>query len=47
MFLRLILILLLSTTALDAQGYGARLGTVKRGGKVSFEPRGPGARRGG
>ena len=42
MFLRLILILLLSTTALDAQGYGARLGTVKRGGKVSFEPRGPG-----
>ena len=25
-----------------AQDYGARLGTVQRGGKVSFEPRGPG-----
>jgi len=27
---------------LHAQDYGARLGTVKRGGKVSFEPAGPG-----
>ena len=27
---------------LDAQDYGARLGTVQRGGKVSFEPTGPG-----
>ena len=25
-----------------AQDYGSRLGTVKRGGRVSFEPRGPG-----
>ncbi len=28
--------------ALDAQTYGSRLGTIKRGGKVSFEPTGPG-----
>ncbi|NKB69602.1 MAG: hypothetical protein GKR89_21235 [Candidatus Latescibacteria bacterium] len=28
--------------AVQAQNYGARLGTVQRGGKVSFEPRGPG-----
>lgn len=28
--------------AVYAQEYGARLGTVKRGGKVSFEPQGPG-----
>ena len=27
---------------LDAQDYGARLGTVQRGGKVSFEPTGTG-----
>ena len=27
---------------LDAQDYGARLGTVQRGGRVSFEPTGPG-----
>ncbi|MEW6751659.1 MAG: hypothetical protein AB1505_11895 [Candidatus Latescibacterota bacterium] len=26
----------------SAQDYGARLGTVKRGGTVSFEPMGPG-----
>ena len=25
-----------------AQEYGSRLGTIKRGGKVSFEPTGPG-----
>jgi hypothetical protein len=29
-------------SAADAQEYGARLGTVQRGGKVTFEPRGPG-----
>ena len=44
MSLRLILLVLLcyAPPTLDAQDYGARLGTVKRGGKVSFEPRGPG-----
>ena len=35
-------VLLLLPLPLVAQDYGARLGTVKRGGKVSFEPRGPG-----
>ena len=30
------------TSLVHAQDYGARLGTVKRGGKVSFEPSGPG-----
>ena len=35
-------VLLLLPLPLAAQDYGARLGTVKRGGKVSFEPRGPG-----
>ncbi|MGB1716788.1 MAG: hypothetical protein ACPHO6_01465, partial [Candidatus Latescibacterota bacterium] len=34
--------LLLSTALVDAQTYGSRLGTVKRGGKVSFDPTGPG-----
>ena len=34
--------LLLSTASVDAQTYGSRLGTVKRGGKVSFDPTGPG-----
>ena len=28
--------------AVEAQTYGTRLGTVKRGCKVSFEPSGPG-----
>ncbi|MEW6754533.1 MAG: hypothetical protein AB1505_26655 [Candidatus Latescibacterota bacterium] len=28
--------------ALEAQDYGARLGTVQRGGRVTFEPTGPG-----
>ena len=36
------LYLLLQPGLLAAQDYGSRLGTVKRGGKVSFEPRGPG-----
>ncbi|MFT5377646.1 MAG: hypothetical protein ACI906_004486, partial [Candidatus Latescibacterota bacterium] len=36
------LLTLLLAPALDAQNYGTRLGTVKRGGKVSFEPSGPG-----
>ena len=35
-------VMVLSPLVLVAQDYGARLGTVKRGGKVSFEPRGPG-----
>ncbi len=39
----LALCLLLGTaTTVAAQDYGARLGTVKRGGRVSFEPTGPG-----
>ena len=39
------LILLLAAPLLDAaqaQDYGARLGTVQRGGRVSYEPQGPG-----
>ena len=36
------LLLLVVAYAIGAQEYGARLGTVKRGGKVSFEPQGPG-----
>ena len=36
------LALLLAASALGAQDYGARLGNVKRGGKVSWEPTGPG-----
>ena len=39
----LALCLLLGTAmTVAAQDYGARLGTVKRGGRVSFEPTGPG-----
>ena len=34
--------ILLCLNAAWAQDYGVRLGTVKRGGKVSFEPTGPG-----
>ena len=37
-----ILTILLLAAAAGAQDYGARLGTVKRGGRVSFEPTGPG-----
>ena len=40
--MKLLLILLLATTALEAQEFGTRLGAVQRGGRVSFEPRGPG-----
>ncbi len=35
-------VLALPSTPLSAQDYGTRLGTVQRGGKVSFEPSGPG-----
>ena len=28
--------------AAQAQDYGARLGTIQRGGRVTYEPRGPG-----
>ena len=38
----ILVVLLVGATGLHAQEYGARLGTVKRGGKVSFEPQGPG-----
>ena len=40
----LLALLLIAALAMQAraQDYGTRLGTVKRGGKVSFEPRGPG-----
>ena len=34
--------LVIVASALQGQEYGARLGTVQRGGKVSFEPTGPG-----
>ena len=34
--------LLLAAPALEAQEFGARLGTVTRGGRVTFEPAGPG-----
>jgi len=37
-----LLLLVLWSIDAPAQEYGARLGTVKRGGKVSFEPTGPG-----
>ena len=36
------LVFILLATALSAQDYGTRLGNVQRGGKVSFEPTGPG-----
>jgi hypothetical protein len=40
---KLLLICALFTPfSLQAQEYGARLGTVQRGGQVSYEPRGPG-----
>ena len=37
-----LLILVFSATSIGAQDYGARIGTVQRGGKVSFEPTGSG-----
>jgi hypothetical protein len=37
-----LLVLVLSGPSLWGQEYGARLGTVQRGGKVSYEPTGPG-----
>ena len=37
-----LLALVFSATTIGAQDYGARLGTVQRGGKVSFEPTGSG-----
>ncbi len=36
------LCLLVSTRPILAQEYGARLGTIKQGGGVYFEPQGPG-----
>ena len=36
------LLLVLAAASVAAQEYGARLGTVQRGGKVTFEPTGPG-----
>ena len=36
------LLFMLTLSAATAQDYGARLGTVQRGGKVTFEPTGPG-----
>ena len=36
------LVFILLATALSAQDYGTRLGNIQRGGKVSFEPTGPG-----
>jgi len=38
----ILLILLIEVTGVQAQDYGVRLGTVKRGGQVSYEPTGPG-----
>jgi hypothetical protein len=38
----LLALYLLAGSELDAQDYGSRLGNVKRGGKVSWEPTGPG-----
>ena len=38
----LIMVLGMAVNAAQAQDYGARLGTVTRGGRVSFEPTGPG-----
>ena len=42
MFWTAIAILWLGSAAAEAQEYGARTGTVKRGGVVSFEPQGAG-----
>ena len=42
MLKRLLIYLLLAALPLGAQEYGTRLGQVKRGGRVSFEPAGPG-----
>jgi len=42
MLQRLLTALLLSTGALEAQEFGSRLSGIQRGGKVSFEARGPG-----
>ena len=39
---RTLTIVLLAVLAAEAQDYGARLATVQRGGRVSFEPTGPG-----
>ena len=36
------LLVVLLVNAAQAQDYGARLGTVQRGGRVTYEPRGPG-----
>ena len=41
-WLCLLVVVLCSAEASLAQNYGSRLGNVKRGGKVSFEPTGPG-----
>ena len=36
------LLVVLLVNAAQAQDYGARLGTIQRGGRVTYEPRGPG-----
>ena len=40
--IKYILLAALLVNAAQAQDYGARLGTVQRGGRVSYEPQGPG-----
>ena len=37
-----VIMLCVVSQELYAQNYGNRLGTIKRGGEVSFEPQGPG-----
>ncbi len=41
-YLLFIAFMLSQVVAVEAQNYGSRLGTVKRGGKVAFDPTGPG-----
>ena len=37
-----IVLLLAMAASVQAQGFGARLGTIKRGGRVTYKPTGPG-----
>ena len=37
-----IVLLLAMAASVQARGFGARLGTIKRGGRVTYEPTGPG-----
>ncbi len=40
-FATVLILVTISASTVQAQDYGARLGTVRRGGAVSYEPTGP------